>query len=63
MSLKVSSAKRRPFCVGLNELTPFLVCASDNSPPTQVKISKFGPKMYLSNVKILGNLGLIDIDL
>ena len=34
------------------------VCPHDNSPLIEVRISKFGPKMHLSTVKIPINLGI-----
>ena len=41
-----------------SKLTPFWACPNDYSPPIQVRISKFGPQMHFSTVKIFINSGL-----
>ena len=41
-----------------SKLTPLWVCPNHYSPPIQVRISKFGPQMHFTTVKILINLGL-----
>ena len=38
--------------------TPFWACPCDKSPPIEVSVSKFGPKMHPSTVKFLIDFGL-----
>ena len=41
-----------------SKFTPFWACPCEKSPPIEVSISKFGPKMHLSTVKVPIDLGL-----
>ena len=36
----------------MSKFTPFWACPCDKSPPIEVSISKFWPKMHLSTVKV-----------
>ena len=41
-----------------SKFTLFWACTHDHSPPVEVRISKFWPKMHLSSVKISVNFGI-----
>ena len=41
-----------------SKFTLFRACPHDRSPPVEVRISKFWPKMHLSSVKIPVNFGI-----
>ena len=41
-----------------SKFTLFWACPHDHSPPVEVRISKFWPKMHLSSVKIPVNFGI-----
>ena len=42
----------------MSKFTPFWACPCDKSPPIKVSISKFGPKMHFSTVKVPIDFGL-----
>ena len=48
----------KPNLTWKSKFTLFRACPHDHSPPVEVRISKFWPKMYLSSVKILVNFGI-----
>ena len=47
MRLKVSSAKRRPFCIGLNELIPVFICHPLVAKP--LPVSKYTTYIFQTN--------------
>ena len=51
------------FKVKIYPILSMWVCPCDKSPPIEVSISKFGPKMHISTVKVPIDFGLIDLDL